>query len=158
MSTKTNQFVSGERTYILILYWPGSKLYMQYLLNKFLCKVKFIIFLRDSYYPPLNPGGLFILKTFGWRVGRGLIRTGDLTGTFLRRGLSTLAKMVVSVFHKELEYKVKTSSTRSWRSCSRGSNTYPNLPTRESTIPDHLNEVLQWCFINRLYHLLGKNI
>ena len=27
---------------------------------------------------------------------------------------------MVSVLHKEVEYKAKSSSTRSWRSCSRG--------------------------------------
>ena len=42
--------LSAVRELILILYWPGSILYMQYLLNKFFCKVKFIIFVQDSYY------------------------------------------------------------------------------------------------------------
>lgn len=43
LSTKTNQFVSGEITYInTFLAWEHT--YMQYLLNMFFCKVKFIIF------------------------------------------------------------------------------------------------------------------
>ena len=47
------------------------------------------------------PGGLFISNTFG----RGLIEMGGLK--FWERGLFNLAKLMVLVLHKELEYKVE---------------------------------------------------
>ena len=60
-------------------------------------------------------------------------------------GLFNLAKTMVSILHKELEYIYwKISSTRIWRSCSRGSKTNLNfqLVNKQSRISPH--EVLQW--------------
>jgi len=58
------------------------------------------------------PGGLFISNTF---EGVELNRDG---GLFQRGGggYLNLAKMMVSIFHKDLGYKVENLS-KSWRSC-----------------------------------------
>ena len=42
-------------------------------------------------------------------------------------GLFNLAMMMVSVLHKELEYKAESSRTRSFRSCSQGSESNLNF-------------------------------
>ena len=42
-------------------------------------------------------------------------------------GLFNLEMMMVSVRHKELEYKAESSSTRSFRSCSQGSESNLNF-------------------------------
>ena len=57
-------------------------------------------------------------------------------------GLFHLANTMVSVLHKELEYKVEKLS-KSWRSCSGGSKTNPNfqLVNKTSQITPH--ELLQ---------------
>ena len=70
----------------------------------------------------LSPGGLFILYSFerGWD----LLETG---GLFERECSFNLETTVVSVLHKELEYKVEDLKSRSWTSCSRGSKTNPNF-------------------------------
>ena len=62
--------------------------------------------------PLLSPaGGLIFSNTFE-EGGEGcLIEMG---------GLFNLAKALVSALHKELKYTVENSSTRSWRSRSRG--------------------------------------
>ena len=72
--------------------------------------------------PP--PRGSFISNPFEW----GLIGTG---------GLFNLEKTMVSVFHRELEDKVESSSRTSWRSAmhSRIKNK-SDLPDGEKTIPD----------------------
>ena len=60
------------------------------------------------------------------------------------RGLAYLfCKMVVSVIHKELEWKWKNSSTRSWRSCSHGSKTNQNFQRVNKANWISPNEVLQ---------------
>ena len=59
-------------------------------------------------------------------------------------GLFNLAKTMVSILHKELEYIYwKISSTRIWRSCSRGSKTNLNfqLVNKQPRISPH--KVLQ---------------
>ena len=63
----------------------------------------------------------------------------------------------VSFLQKELEYKAENSSTRSWRSCSQGSESNPNfqLVIKPSRISPE--EVLQSWLINTGYHLLVKN-
>ena len=54
---------------------------------------------KQPLYGQLPPGGLFISSSFEWvGGGGGLIETG---------GLFKLEKTVVSVLHKELEYKVE---------------------------------------------------
>ena len=66
-------------------------------------------------------GGLFISNPFE----RGLNRDGRL---FERRGgggLFTLEKMIVSVLHKGLEYKVEKVRYKKLESCSRGSVNHP---------------------------------
>ena len=75
----------------------------------------------------LGPGGLFILYSFegGW----GLLETG---GLFERECSFNLEKTVVSVLHKELDYKVE------------------NLKYKK-------NEVLQLWLIYTVHHLLVKN-
>ena len=74
--------------------------------------------------------------------------------------LFNLDTTMVSVLHKELEYKVEvggSSSIRSWRSWSRGSESNPNfqLVNKPSWISPH--KVLQLWLINTVYHLLLKN-
>ena len=58
-------------------------------------------------------------------------------------GLFNLAKTMVSVLHKELKYEVESSSTRSWRSCSRGSSTNPNFQLVNKPSQISPNEVSQ---------------
>ena len=50
------------------------------------------------------PGGVFISSPFGGGGGGGLIDTG---GLFEKGGLFNLETTMVSVLHKELEYKVE---------------------------------------------------
>ena len=67
-------------------------------------------------------------------------------------------KTMVSVLHKELEYKVEKLKYKSWRSCSQASESNPNfqLVNKPSWISP--NEVLQSWLINTVYHnLLVKN-
>ena len=75
-------------------------------------------------------------------------------GLFERGGgaVLNLEMTMVSVLHKELE-----SSTRSFRSYSRGSESNANfqLVNKSSWISPH--EVLQWWLINIGYQLLVKN-
>ena len=58
-------------------------------------------------------------------------------------GLFNLEMMMVSVLHKELEYKVEKLSTRSFRLCSRQSELNPNfqLVNKPSQVSPH--KVLQ---------------
>ena len=70
--------------------------------------------------------------------------SGD-EGAYLRGGggLFRLVKMVVSVFHKDLECQVEKLKYKSWRSCSRGSKTNSTFQhvNKQSRISP--NEVLQ---------------
>ena len=71
--------------------------------------------IKSSIKPPRG----LISKTFGVR---GLIEKEAYLRGGGGRGLAHLfCEMVVSVIHKELEWTWKSSSTRSWRSCSQGS-------------------------------------
>ena len=67
----------------------------------------------------IETGGLFkrggLIETEGLFKKGGLIQTG---GLFKRGGLFNLEVTTVSVPHKELNYKVESSSIRSFRSCS----------------------------------------
>ena len=60
------------------------------------------------------PGGLIYFKPI-WSAG-GLMETG---------GLFNLETPMVSIFHKELEYKVEKLKYKKFRSCSRGSESNP---------------------------------
>ena len=77
---------------------------------------------------------------------------------FERAVLFNLKKMIVSVLHKELEYKVEKLK---YKSCSQGSKTNLNfqLVNKPSWISPHKvpHEVLQSRSINTVYHLLMKN-
>ena len=57
-------------------------------------------------------------------------------------GLFHLANTMVSVLHKELEYKVENLS-KSWRSCSGGSKTNPNFQLVNKTPQISPHELLQ---------------
>ena len=106
-----------------------------------------LTYYRKSFIKP--PKGLIYLKPIGGGGGR-LIETG---GLFERRGLFNVERTMVSVLHKEVE----CSSTRRFRSWSRGSESHPNfqLVNKPSRISPH--EVLQSWLINTVYHLLVKN-
>ena len=83
---------------------------------------------------------------------------GLLFQTYLRRGggLFNLANTMVSVLHKELEYKVKNLS-KSWRSCSGGSKTNLNFQLVNKTSQISPHELLQSWLVNTFNHLLVKN-
>ena len=85
--------------------------------------------------------------------------TPSLTATFLQWPLSIPAPIVaiVSVLHKELEYKVESSSTSSFRSCTLGSESNPSFHwvNKPSQISPY--EVLQLWLINAGYHLSAKS-
>ena len=57
-------------------------------------------------------------------------------------GLFNLANTMVSLLHKELEYKV-TNLSKSWGSCSRGSKTNPNFQLVNKTSQISPHELLQ---------------
>ena len=83
----------------------------------------------------------------------------SLTATFLQWALSIPSPIVaiVSVLHKELEYKVESSSTSSFRSCTLGSESNPSFHwvNKPSQISPY--EVLQLWLINAGYHLSAKS-
>ena len=66
------------------------------------------------------------MKTFVGGGGRGLITTGDLF-----ESLSNLAKMVVSVLYKELEYKVEKLEYKKLEVMQPRIKNKSELPTRE---------------------------
>ena len=71
-------------------------------------------------------------------------------------GLFNLKTTMVSVLHKELEYKVEKLMNK-FRSCSLGSESNPNfqMVNKLSRISSH--KVLQSWLINTVFHLLMKN-
>ena len=71
-------------------------------------------------------------------------------------GLFKLKTTMVSVLHKELEYKVEKLKNK-FRSCSLGSESNPNfqMVNKLSRISPH--KVLQSWLINTVFHLLVKN-
>ena len=77
-------------------------------------------------------------------------------GLFVSGGLFNLANTMVSVLHKELEYKVENLS-ESWRSCSGGSKTNPNFQLVNNTSQISPHELLQSWLVNTFNHLLVKN-
>ena len=87
------------------------------------------------------PGGLFVSNTL--EVGGG---GGVGGGLYKRRSLFILAKTMVSVLHKELEYKVEKP-----RIINKS-----ELPVGEWIEPSWIgpHEVLQLWLINTVYHLL----
>ena len=90
--------------------------------------------------PHLLPGDLFISITFKRGGGARLNQPGSI---FEMGALFCLAKTMVSVLLKELQYKAENTSMRSWRSCSQGSIRDPNcqLVNKPSWVSPH--EVLQ---------------
>ena len=104
-------------------------------------------FSKNTVNPPLSPPGAYSFLT---HLRGDLIEMG---------GLFNLEKTMVSVLHKELEYKVeKLKYKKLARSCSRRTKTNLNfqLPNKPSQISPH--EVsLSW-LMNTVYHLLVKNI
>ena len=85
----------------------------------------------------------------------GIIETRGLIG---EGGLFNLVKMVVSVFHKDLECKVEKLKYKKLKVMQWGSKTkYPTFQhvNKQSRISP--NEVLQSWLINTVYHLLVKN-
>ena len=82
---------------------------------------------------------------------------GGAHGRLETGGLFSLEMMMVSVLHKELEYKVEKLKSESFRSSSRGSESNPNfqLVNEPSRISPH--KVLWSWLINTDYHLLLKN-
>ena len=94
--------------------------------------------------PLLSPPGAYLFQAH--LRGGDLLETG---GLFERGGLFNVETTMVSVLHKELVYKVESSSTSSFRSCSRGSESNPifqlvtSKPSRIS-----LHKVLQSWLIN----------
>ena len=68
------------------------------------------------------PGGLFISSPFEWGGG-GLYRDGSL---FERGGLFNLEQTMVSVVHKEVEYKVEKLKYKEVRGYA-ASQTNPNF-------------------------------
>ena len=66
-------------------------------------------------------GGLFISNPFE----RGLNRDGRIYERSGGGGLFNLEKMIVSVLHKGLEYKVEKVRYKKLESCSRGSVNHP---------------------------------
>ena len=72
-------------------------------------------------------------------------------------GLFSLETTMVSVLHKELEYKVEKLKYKKFRSCSRGSESNPNFQLVNKTAQISLHEVLQSWLINKVHHLLVKN-
>ena len=63
---------------------------------------------------------------------------------------------MVSLLHKEWEYKVKNLS-KSWRSCSGGSKTNLNFQLVNKTSQISPHELLQSWLVNTFNHLLVKN-
>ena len=72
--------------------------------------------------------------------GQGLI---EIRGYLREGGLFIVEKTMVSVLHKELEYKVESSSTRGWKSCTRGSESNPNFQLVNKLLRISPHEVLQ---------------
>ena len=101
--------------------------------------------------PLLSPPRVYLFQAH-LRGGGGLIEAG---GLFERGGLFNLAKTMVSVLHKELEYKVE--KLRSFRSCCWGSESNPNFQLVNKQAQISPNEVLQSWLINTVYHLVRKN-
>ena len=69
-------------------------------------------------------------KSFHLKVSIKVLLKIHTVNPLLRQGgggLFNLEMMMVSVRHKELEYKVESSSTRSFRSCSQGSESNLNF-------------------------------
>ena len=95
--------------------------------------------------PLLSPPGGLLIQTY--------LRGG---GLFVSEGLFNLAYSMVSVLHKELEYKVENLS-KSWRSCSGGSKTNPNFQLVNKTSQISPHELLQSWLVNTFNHLLVKN-
>ena len=71
----------------------------------------------DTVNPLLSPPRRLIISNIFEGGGGGLLVSGDLFN---------FANTMVSVPHKEQEYKVENLS-KSWRSCSGGSKTSPNF-------------------------------
>ena len=71
-------------------------------------------------------------------------------------GLFNVKTTMVSVLHKDLEYKVEKLKNK-FRSCSLGSESNPNfqMVNKLSRISPH--KVLQSWLINTVFHLLVKN-
>ena len=103
-------------------------------------QIKLSFLILNTINPLLSPpGGLFISSPF--EGGGSLI---EMRGLFERGGgLFILEKTMVSVLHKEQEHEVESSNTRSFRSCSQGSESISNshLVNKPSRISPH--EVLQ---------------
>ena len=102
---------------------------------------------RKSSIKP--PEGLFISSPFEWGAGGG--------GLMDALGLFSLETTMVSVLHKELEYKVEKLKYKKFRSCSRGSESNPTFQLVNKTAQISLHEVLQSWLINKVHHLLVKN-
>ena len=71
-------------------------------------------------------------------------------------GLFNLKTMMVSVLHKELEYKVEKLMNK-FRSCSLGSESNPNIQMVNKLSRIRPHKVLQSWLINTVFHLLVKN-
>ena len=97
---------------------------------------------RKSSFKPSGTGGAYLFQTHG----RGLIETG---------GLFNLADTMVSVLHKELDYKMDNLS-KSWRSCTQGSKTNPNFQLVKKTSQISPREILQSWLINTVYHFISE--
>ena len=102
----------------------------------------------DTVNPLLSPQGGLLFQTYlrGWGGG-GLLVSG---------GLFHFANTLVSLLHKELEYKVENLS-KSWRSCSGGSKTSPNFQLVNKTSQISPHELLLSWLVNKFNHLLLKN-
>ena len=101
---------------------------------------------KSSIKPPPGGGGVFISNTFEG----GLNREG---GRIWEAGLFDLPKIVVSVLLKELEYKVKSSSTGRLEVMQPRPKGKSEFPTREQTMPDRSN----WSFTIMIdYSATGK--
>ena len=62
---------------------------------------------------------------------------------------------MVSVLHKELDYKMDNLS-KSWRSCTQGSKTNPNFQLVKKTSQISRREILQSWLINTVYHFISE--
>ena len=100
----------------------------------------------------IKPGGLvyFIFIWGGWV----LLETG---GLFERECSFNLEKTVVSVLHKELEYKVENLKYKKLDVMQPRFKNKSRLPVGEQTSCISPHEVLQLWLIYTVHHLLVKN-
>ena len=86
--------------------------------------------------PPGRGWGMFLSNTYGGlNRDRGLIREG---------GVFNLSNTMMSVLHKELDYKMENLS-KSWRSYSQGSKTNPDFQLVDNKHPRSVHTKFYCC-------------